>query len=149
VLGGCVSQVGMQAFNVTRTAWLSAGLPSSVPATTVDTQCGSSQQAFNLAVGSVASGASDVAMACGVEIMSRVPLRSSISIGVGKSIPDTYYDHYEYVTQFEAAERIAAKWGITREAADAFGFESQRRAAVSWAEGRFDDQVVAVDAPQL
>src|SRR5689334_917804 len=78
VIGGCVSQVGMQGFNITRTAWLTAGLPISVAATTVDSQCGSSQQATNLATSLVASGVVDVAVACGVEVMSRVPMGSSL-----------------------------------------------------------------------
>ena len=77
IVGGCVSQVGEQAFNIARTAWLAAGLPQSVAATTVDTQCGSSQQATNLATALVAGGAVDVALACGVEVMSRVPIGSS------------------------------------------------------------------------
>src|SRR6478672_10123148 len=81
VIGGCVSQVGQQAFNVSRTAWLTAGLPVTVPATTVDSQCGSSQQATNLATSLVASGVVDVAVACGVEVMSRVPMGSSLSQG--------------------------------------------------------------------
>src|SRR5574338_1448856 len=79
VVGGCVSQVGEQSFNVTRTAWLSAGLPLETAATTVDTQCGSSQQATNLATALVASGVTDVAVACGVEVMSRVPIGSNSS----------------------------------------------------------------------
>src|SRR6266508_2591256 len=87
VVGGCVSQVGEQSFNLTRTAWLAAGLPMSTAATTVDTQCGSSQQATNLATAMVGSGVVDAAVACGVEVMSRVPMGSSLGQGVGKAIP--------------------------------------------------------------
>jgi len=149
VIGGCISQVGMQAFNVTRTAWLTAGYPVGVPATTIDSQCGSSQQATNFATSLVASGVVDVALACGVEVMSRVPMGSSLGKGVGKAIPKAYFALHEYTTQFEAAERIAEKWAISRSDLDAFGLESQQRAATAWAEGRFDRQVVPVDAPDL
>jgi acetyl-CoA C-acetyltransferase len=149
VVGGCVSQVGMQGFNITRTAWLTAGLPISVAATTVDSQCGSSQQATNMATSLVASGVVDVAVACGVELMSRVPMGSSLGEGVGKAVPKTYFSRYEWTSQFEGAERIADKWGITREETDRLGVESQRRAARAWAEGRFDTQIVPMDAPDL
>src|SRR5665811_208869 len=134
VIGGCVSQVGQQAFNVARTAWLTAGLPINVAATTVDSQCGSSQQATNFATGLVASGVVDSAVACGVEVMSRVPMGASMGDGVGKAIPRSYFAQYEYTSQFEGAERIADKWGITRAETDALGVESQRRAARAWAE---------------
>ena len=149
VIGGCIGQVGQQAFNVTRTAWLTAGLPQTVPATTVDSQCGSSQQALTLAHGLLASNLVDVAVACGVEVMSRVPLGSGLSTGVGKAIPRSYFEKYRYTTQFEAAELIAEQWGITRSEADQLGFESQQRAAAAWADGRFDAQIVPVDAPVL
>jgi acetyl-CoA C-acetyltransferase len=149
LVGGCVSQVGQQSFNVSRTAWLTAGLPTSVAATTVDSQCGSSQQATNFATSLVGSGVVDVAVACGVEVMSRVPMGSSLGEGVGKAIPKSYFERYEWTSQFEGAERIADKWGITREETDAFGLLSQERAAQAWAEGRFDTQLVGVDAPDL
>ncbi|MCO5311883.1 MAG: steroid 3-ketoacyl-CoA thiolase [Microthrixaceae bacterium] len=151
VVGGCVSQVGEQSFNVTRTAWLTAGLPQEVAATTVDTQCGSSQQATNLASALVAGGVVDVAIACGVEAMSRVPIgsNSNKALGLGVPIPKSYFPQYEFVSQFEGAERIADKWGITRADADAFGVESQRRAALAWNEGRFDTQVIEIDAPDV
>jgi acetyl-CoA C-acetyltransferase len=149
VIGGCVSQVGEQAFNVTRTAWLSAGLPISTAATTVDTQCGSSQQATNLATALVGSGVVDVALACGVEIMSRIPIGvgGSKALGLGIPIPKTYFEQYEMTSQFEGAERIADKWGITRADTDAFGFRSQQLAAQAWAEDRFAGQYVTVEAP--
>jgi acetyl-CoA C-acetyltransferase len=149
VVGGCISQVGMQSFNVTRNAWLIAGLPIETAATTIDSQCGSSQQAFNVATALLASGVVDVAVACGVENMSRVPMGSSLGQGVGKSIPRSYWQRFEYTSQFEAAERIAEAWSITREEADRLGLESQERARRAWAEGRFSTQVLEVDAPEL
>jgi acetyl-CoA C-acetyltransferase len=151
VVTGCVSQVGEQSFNIGRTAWLSAGLPLTTAATTVDTQCGSSQQATNVATSLVGSGVVDVAIACGVELMSRVPIGSNSSrkLGLGVPIPQTYFGHYEFTSQFEGAERIADKWGITRADTDAFGLTSQQRAATAWAEGRFDTQVVPIDAPDV
>src|SRR5437773_822097 len=115
VVGGCVSQVGEQSFNIARTAWLTAGLPLTVAATTVDSQCGSSQQATNLAAGLIASGAIDIALSCGVESMSRVPLGASMANGPGRAIPRSYAGHYESTSQFEGAERIADKWAITRD----------------------------------
>src|SRR6478735_10290385 len=151
VVGGCVSQVGEQSFNVTRTAWLAAGLPMSVAATTVDTQCGSSQQATNLATSLVGAGVVDVALATGVEVMSRIPIGSNSAkkLGLGVPIPKTYFGRYEMTSQFEGAERIADKWGITREDTDAFGLRSQQLAAQAWAEGRFDGQWVPVEAPDV
>jgi acetyl-CoA C-acetyltransferase len=149
VVGGCVTMSGEQSFNITRTAWLAAGLPMSVAATTVDSQCGSSQQATNLAAGLVASGAADVVLTCGVESMSRVPLGSATKAGPGRPLPKSYYGHYELTSQFEGAERIAEKWGISRGEADAFGLESQVRANRAWDEGRYERQVCAVDAPVL
>jgi acetyl-CoA C-acetyltransferase len=151
VVGGCVSQVGEQSFNVTRTAWLSAGLPLVTAATTVDTQCGSSQQATNLATSLIGSGVVDVAVACGVELMSRIPIgaNSSKQLGLGIPIPRTYFGHYEMTSQFEGAERIAEKWGITRDDTDAFGLASQQRAIRAWEEGRFDGQYIEIEAPDL
>jgi acetyl-CoA C-acetyltransferase len=149
VVGGCVSQVGEQSFNVARTAWLTAGLPLGVAATTVDTQCGSSQQATNLAASLVGSGTVDVAVACGVEVMSRVPIGSNTKNGPGRAIPKSYFQQYEFTSQFEGAERIAEKWNVTRDDADAFGLRSQQLAAAAWEQGRFERQVVPVDAPDL
>ena len=151
VVGGCVSQVGEQSFDITRTAWLTAGLPMTVAATTVDTQCGSSQQATGLATALVASGVVDVAVACGVESMSRIPIGSNSSkkLGLGVPIPKSYFEQYEFTSQFEGAERIADKWGVTRQDCDEFGLASQQRAAAAWAEGRFDGQIVDVVAPDL
>jgi acetyl-CoA C-acetyltransferase len=149
IVGGCVTQAGEQSFNIARTAWLTAGLPLSVAATTVDSQCGSSQQATNLAASLVAAGAVDAAIACGVESMTRVPMGANVKNGPGRAIPKSYYGHYEFTSQFEGAERIAEKWGITREDADAFGLQSQERAARAWAEGRFESQLHPVEAPVL
>src|SRR5437660_11228068 len=145
VIGGCVSQVGMQAFNITRTAWLAAGLPISAAATTVDSQCGSSQQATNMATSLVGSGVVDVAVACGVELMSRVPMGSSLGEGVGKAVPKSYFAKYEWTTQFQGAELIAEKWGITRADTDRLGLESQQRGARARSEGRVDTQLVPGD----
>ncbi|HEU5307164.1 MAG TPA: steroid 3-ketoacyl-CoA thiolase [Acidimicrobiia bacterium] len=151
VVGGCVGQVGMQAANVTRTAWLQAGLPLEAAATTVHTQCGSSQQATNIATALIAAGVVDVAVACGVEVMSVVSMGASVPKDpfVGKPITRKYWEHYENTSQFEGAERIAEKFELTREELDAFGKQSQDRAAVAWAEGRFDTQIVPIEAPTL
>jgi acetyl-CoA C-acetyltransferase len=149
VVGGCVSQIGEQSFNIARTAWLGAGLPYSVAATTVDAQCGSGQQAFNLAFALIGAGVIDIAVACGVESMSRIPIGSNSSGDYGRPINRTYRSHYDFVSQFEAAERIADKWHVSRRDADEFGLLSQQRAAKAIAEGRFDGQLLTVDAPVL
>jgi acetyl-CoA C-acetyltransferase len=151
VVGGCVSQIGEQSFNVTRTAWLAAGLPLTTAATTVDTQCGSSQQATGLAASLIGSGVVDVAIACGVEVMSRVPIGSNSKkdLGLGVPIPKTYFEEYEMTSQFEGAERIADKWGVTRADTDNWGVESQARAARAWNEDRFSGQYIEVDAPEV
>ena len=149
VVGGSVTQVGEQAFNIARTAWLSAGLPLSVGATTIDSQCGSSQQATSFAAGLIASGACDIVLACGVESMSRIGLGANVKGGPGRPIPTSYKEHFESTSQFEGAERIARKWGISRADADAFGYQSQTRAARARAEGRFEREIVPVSAPVL
>ncbi len=151
VVGGCVGQVGMQTMNVTRGAWLAQGLPLEAPATTVDAQCGSSQQATNLAYGLVKSGVVDVAVGCGVEVMSRVPMGATIpkDPDVGKPVTKAYWDHYEWTSQFQGADMIAKQWGITREDTDAFGAQSQARAAEAWADDRFSTQITPITAPEL
>lgn len=151
VVTGCVDQIGQQAFNVGRTAWLTAGLPLEVAATTVDAQCGSSQQAVDVAYALVAAGVIESAVAGGVEVMSKVPIGSNVAkgLGVGSPIPKSYFAQYEYTSQFEGAERIAAQWNVTREDADAFGLRSQRLGAQAWAEDRFGTQIVEIDAPDL
>jgi acetyl-CoA C-acetyltransferase len=151
VVGGCVGQVGMQTMNVARGAWLTAGLPLEVAATTIDSQCGSSQQATGLAYALVAGGVVDVAVACGVELMSRVPMGATIpkQPDVGKPVNKNYWEHHEFTSQFEGAERIAERWGISRQRTDEFAKLSQDRAAAAWADDRFGGQLVAVDAPDL
>jgi acetyl-CoA C-acetyltransferase len=149
VIGGCVGQVGMQTMNVTRNAWLSQGLPIEVPATTVDTQCGSSQQATNLAYALIASGVVDAAMGCGVELMSRVPMGATVpkEPSFGAPINKNYWAHHEMTSQFDGAERIAKQWGITREETDAFGLRSQELAAAAWEADAFASQIAPVNAP--
>ena len=142
VIGGCVTQAGAQSCNVTRFAWLSAGLPYTVAATTVDTQCGSSQQANHLVAGLIAAGAIDIGIACGVESMSTVGLGANVMNGPGLPWPDGF--PHDTIDQFTGAERIASMRGIGRDDVDAFGVESQRRAAAAWAEGRFGREVVPV-----
>lgn len=153
IVGGCVDQVGAQSANIARTSWLAAGLPDSVAATTVDAQCGSSQQAFNLAAGLVAAGVVDTALACGVENMSMVPIGAAAyagaKAGVGKPINRTYGALYEFTSQFEGAERIATKYEVTRDDTDAFGLESQARARTAVDEGRFETQIVPLEATQV
>jgi len=151
VIGGCVGQVGMQTSNVTRTAWLTAGLPLEVAATTVDAQCGSSQQATNLAWSLVKSGVVDVAIGCGVESMSQVPMGATVPKEpfAGKSVTRAYWKHFELTSQFDGAERVAAKWSVTREDADEFGKLSQDRAAEAWREKRFESQIVSIEAPEI
>jgi acetyl-CoA C-acetyltransferase len=151
VIGGCVGQVGMQTMNVARNAWLTAGLPLEVAATTVDTQCGSSQQATNLAYALVKSGVVEAAVGCGVELMSRVPMGATIpkEPSFGKPVTKAYWKHFEFTSQFEGADRIAKQWGITREETDAFGKLSQDRAAAAWADDRFGSQILAIEAPEL
>ncbi len=149
VVGGCVGQVGMQTMNVARNAWLAQGLPIETPATTVDTQCGSSQQATNLAYALVASGVVDVAMGCGVEAMTQIPMGSTIpkEPSVGAPVNKNYWAHHEFTSQFDGAERIAKKYDITREDTDAFGKRSQDLAKAAWEAGAFDSQIVPFEAP--
>ena len=148
VIMGCVSQVGEQAFNVGRNAVLAAGWPESVPATTIDRQCGSSQQALHFAAQGVMSGAYDVVVAAGVEVMSRVTMGSSIGKDSGFPFGPRVMARYEpqggLKNQGIGAEMIADQWGITREDLDAFSVESHRRAARATAEGRFEREIIAV-----
>jgi len=147
VVGGCVTQAGEQASNVTRNAWLSAGLPFEVAATTVDCQCGSSQQANHMVANLIGAGAIDIGIGCGVEAMSRVGLGMNVFNGPGSSKPAHF--PWDMPDQFGAAERIARKRGITRQDIEAVGLASQQKAARAWAEGRFDREVVPVEAPVL
>ncbi|MFC4944254.1 acetyl-CoA C-acyltransferase [Pseudonocardia sp. GCM10023141] len=151
VITGCVGQIGMQAMNVGRTAWLVAGLPAHVPCTTVDAQCGSSQQALTMGHAAIAAGTAEVVLVCGVEVMSRVPIGATVPAdgALGKPITRAYWRQHEYTTQFEGAERVAERWGITRAEADAYGKLSQDRAAAARAAGRFAGQIVPAAAPVL
>jgi acetyl-CoA acyltransferase len=148
VIVGCVSQVGEQTFNVGRNMVLAAGWPEAVPATTVDRQCGSSQQALHFAAQGVMAGAYDIVVAAGVEAMTRVPMGSSIGKDAGFPFGPKVRDRYEPVgglrNQGLGAEMIADQWGLTREDLDAFSLESHCRAARATAERRFDREIVPV-----
>lgn len=146
VIGGCVDQVAEQAMNTTRYAVLAAGLPESVPATTVDRQCGSSQQAVHFAAQGVIAGAYDVVIACGVESMSRVPMWSNVPEGAdpfGPGVAARYPDGL--VPQGISAELIAAKWELPRSELDRFALESHRRAARATEAGAFAEEIVPID----
>jgi acetyl-CoA acyltransferase len=143
VIMGCVSQVGDQAVNVGRNAALAAGFPESVPGTSIDRQCGSSQQAAHFAAQGVMAGAYDIVIAAGVESMTRTPMGSSLLPG---SVPfgPKVLARYDLVPQGISAELIAEKWGISRQDNDTFSVESHRRAARATQEGRFDREIVPV-----
>jgi acetyl-CoA acyltransferase len=144
-IGGCVTQSGEQGTNVTRNGWVSGGLPQHVPATTVDRQCGSSQQAVHFAAQGVMAGAYDIVVACGVESMTRAPMASNSKGGTGPFTPQ-FLSHTEgqLKLQFEVAQKIAHDWKITREDMDAFALESHRRAAEATDAGAFDREIVPV-----
>ena len=149
VIMGCVMQVGEQAANVGRNAVLAAGWPESIPGTTIDRQCGSSQQAAHFAAQGVIAGAYDVVVAAGVEVMTRVPMGSSMADGkfgfpFGPSVGSRYAPDGGLVPQGISAELIADKWGITRDEMDAFGVRSQEYAARATAEGRFQREILPV-----
>jgi acetyl-CoA acyltransferase len=149
VITGCVMQTGAQAVNIGRNAVLAAGWPEEVPATTVDRQCGSSQQAAHFAAQAVMSGVHDVVVAAGVEVMSLVPMGASVGDGrfgwpFGDRVAQRYSDVGGLVPQGISAEMIADKWGLSREDLDAFALRSQQRAAVARDEGRFENEIVAV-----
>jgi acetyl-CoA acyltransferase len=145
VVGGCVTQAGEQSTNVTRNGWVSAGLPQSVPATTVDRQCGSSQQAVHFAAASVAAGHYDLVVACGVEVMSRVPMASNARGGTGP-FPPSFIENVDgrIWTQFRVSQVLADRYGITREDMDRYALESHKRAAESWDKGHFAKEAVSV-----
>lgn len=145
VIAGCVMQVGEQSLNVGRNAALAAGFPESVPGTTVDRQCGSSQQAIHFAAQGVISGAYDIAIGCGVEVMTRVPMGSSTQ-GPGAPFGSLMLKRYDngLVHQGISADLVAQKWEISREELDAFSLQSHQRAAQATAEGRFQSQIVPV-----
>jgi acetyl-CoA C-acetyltransferase len=145
VIGGCVTQAGEQSNNITRTAWLHAKLPHTTAATTVDCQCGSAQQSTHLVAGLISTGAIDAGIACGVEAMSRVPLRANVGESAGVPRPQDW--DIDLPNQYVAAERIAVRRGLSREEVDRFGLASQAKAARAWDEGRFAREVVPVEAP--
>tara|TARA_R110002072_G_scaffold89232_6_gene200031 strand:+ start:21160 stop:22326 length:1167 start_codon:yes stop_codon:yes gene_type:complete len=147
VIGGCVSQVGEQTFNIARIAWLSQGLPMEVAATTVDSQCGSSQQATSMGASMIAAGIEEMVMSCGVEMMSRVPLGAAMKDG--NPMGENYASHYQPTSQFAGASMIAEEYQITRQDADQFGLESQQKAIKAWEENRFQREIVPVEAPIL
>jgi acetyl-CoA acetyltransferase family protein len=144
VVMGCVSQTGEQSINIARQAVLLAGFPIEVPATTVDRQCGSSQQAVHFAANMIQSGVCDITIAAGVESMSRVPMGSTVLQGPGTPYPPELLEQYDLVNQGLAAEMIAEQWGISRQQADAFATESHRRAAAAQAAGHFDREIAPV-----
>jgi acetyl-CoA acyltransferase len=148
VIMGCVMQVGEQSLNIGRNAVLAAGWPETVPATTVDRQCGSSQQALHFAAQGVIAGAYDIVIAAGVEVMTRTPMGASVVKGeLGFPFPQDMQDRYADTglpPQGIGAEMIADEYGITREDLDRFGAESQRRAAQATVEGRFEHEIVPV-----
>jgi len=145
VAGGCVTQAGEQSNNVTRTAWLHAGLPYAAGCLTLDAQCGSAQQAAHLVAGLIAADAIGVGVACGVEAMSRVPLGAAARADAGPPRPASW--DIDLPNQYVAAERIAQRRGLSRAEVDAFGLRSQALAQAAWAQGRFDREVVPVKAP--
>jgi acetyl-CoA acetyltransferase family protein len=148
VIAGCVSQTGEQALNVARNAALAAGFPDTVPGTTVDRQCGSGQQALHFAAQGVMAGVYDVVIAAGVESMSRVPMGSTILNGPGKPFGPLMAQRYVsaggLIPQGLAAERVAGRWGLTREALDVYSLESHLRAVRATDEGRFAGEIVPV-----
>jgi acetyl-CoA acyltransferase len=145
VICGCVSQIGEQSLNVGRNAWLAAGLPEEVPATTIDRQCGSSQQAAHFAAQGVLAGAYDVAIACGVESMTRVPMGSSASTQ-GFPFSDKLMARYEggLVPQGISAEIISERWGLTREQVDQLGARSHTRAGEATEGGAFKNEILPI-----
>jgi acetyl-CoA acetyltransferase family protein len=145
VVGGCVTQSGEQGCNVTRNAWVAAGLPWHVPATSVDRQCGSSQQAVHFVAQGVLAGAYDVAIACGVESMTRAPMSSNARGGTGPFSAEFLGNTNNTLgIQFWVAQVLADKWGITREEMDEYALQSHRRAAASTDNGFFAGEIVPV-----
>jgi acetyl-CoA C-acetyltransferase len=150
---GCVDAIGPQAGDIARTAWLAAGLPEEIPGTTIDRQCGSSQQAVHFAAQAVMSGTTDVIMAGGVQNMSMIPIASAMTVAEQFGFTDPFstsegwvarYGTQE-VSQFRGAEMIAEKWGVTRDEMEAFAIESHERALRAQREGRFDLEIVPLN----
>jgi acetyl-CoA C-acetyltransferase len=146
VIMGCVSQIGPQALNIARTAWLSAGLPQSVPGVTIDRQCGSSQQALHFAAQGVMSGTQDLVVAAGVENMGMIPIGSNTKFAVDAGLPvrgEGWAERYgdQEISQFRGAQLICEKWGFKRGDLERFSLESHRRAARAIDEGRFEAEI--------
>jgi acetyl-CoA C-acetyltransferase len=154
VLLGCVDTIGPQAGDIARTCWLAAGLPEEVPGTTIDRQCGSSQQALHFAAQAVMSGTNDLVVAGGVQNMSMIPIASALTAAEPLGFSDPFSGSSGWVarygtqeiSQFRGAEMIADKWSVSREDMERFAFESHRRARQAIAEGRFEQEIVALDA---
>jgi acetyl-CoA acetyltransferase family protein len=149
VMTGCVQQFGVQQLNVGRNAWLHAGLPVETPALTLDRQCGSAQQAVNLAATLIASGVHDVVIGGGVEHMGKIPFTAGQALmeQLGSPYTPELLDRYQIVHQGISGEMIAEQWDISREECDALGVRSHQRAATAAAEGRFDRELVAIETP--
>ena len=145
VISGCVDQVGEQSLNVARNAMLAAGFPYEVPATTVDRQCGSAQQAIHFAANLVQAEVCDVTIGCGVENMSRVPMGANMVKDLGFPFTPEMMSQYTLTSQGVSAEKIAEKWGISRADTDQFGFESQMKAAKARDEGRFKKEILPIE----
>ena len=149
VVFGCLDTIGPQAGDIARTAWLAAGLPEHVPGTTIDRQCGSSQQAVHFASQAVMSGTSDLIVAGGVQNMSMIPISSAMTVTEGMGLPALFsgskgwFERYgdQEISQFRGADLIAEKWGISREDMEVFALESHRRAAQATDEGRFEREI--------
>jgi acetyl-CoA C-acetyltransferase len=151
VIMGCVSQTGPQSIDIGRNAWLSAGLPESVPGVTIDRQCGSSQQAVHFAAQGVMSGTQDLVVAAGVESMSMVPMGSTVALPLEKGMPGPFgqgwRDRYgdQEISQFRGAQLVCEKWGLKRSQLEEFSLESHARALRAIDEGRFDREITAID----
>lgn len=153
VIFGCVDTIGSQAANIARTSWLAAGLPMNVPGTTIDRQCGSSQQALHFAAQAVMSGTQDVIAVGGVQTMTQVPISSAMLAGQPLGFPDPFSGSKGWqerfgsqsVSQFYAAQRIASNWGVTRAEMEAFALESHKRALNAIHEGRFQNEIVGFE----
>jgi len=149
VVFGCLDTIGPQAGDIARTAWLAAGLPEEVPGTTIDRQCGSSQQAVHFASQAVMSGTADLIVAGGVQNMSMIPISSAMTVTEGMGLPELFsgskgwFERYgdQEISQFRGADLIAEKWGISREDMEVFALESHRRAAQATDEGRFEREI--------
>jgi acetyl-CoA acetyltransferase family protein len=144
VQSGCVMQYGEQTYNIARTAWLQAGLPYEVPASTVDRQCGSAQQAVNAGAAAIAAGVYDIAIGAGVEHMGHNPLTNPFDNPLGIAWNDDLKAQYDVQVQSVAAELMADNWNVTREEMDEISFISQQRAATAQAEGRFDREIIPI-----